>query len=98
MAGLAASLIVNKRITTTEAKAKELRPLAEKLVTLAKRDDLHSRRQVVAMIGSKPAMRVLFEDIAKAAADRNGGYTRIVKIGQRQGDAAPMALIEFIDV
>jgi large subunit ribosomal protein L17 len=95
--GLAASLILNERISTTEAKAKNIRPQIEKLVSIAREDTEHHRRLVRARIGSEAATRKLFEVIAPRFEDQNGGYTRIYKIGQRKGDAAPMALIEFVE-
>lgn len=93
---LAAQLFEHGRITTTETKAKRLRPLAEKLITKAKRGDLHSVRLVIAQIGSKDAAHTLFHEIAPKMADRNGGYTRITKVGPRKGDNAPMAVIEIV--
>lgn len=93
---LAAQLFEHGRITTTEAKAKRLRPLAEKLITKAKRGDLHNVRLVVAEIGNKDAVHVLFHEIAPSLADRDGGYTRITKVGPRKGDNAPMAVIEIV--
>lgn len=96
LANLAAALFTHKSITTTEAKAKRLRPLAEKLVTLGKRGDLHARRRVLAQIGDKTVVHVLFTEIAPLVAEREGGYTRITKIGNRKGDNAPMAVIELV--
>lgn len=96
LANLAAALFTHKSITTTETKAKRLRPLAERLVTFAKRGDLHARRRVLSVIGDKDATHVLFAEIAPLVADREGGYTRITKIGNRKGDNAPMAVIELI--
>lgn len=95
--GLAASLILNDRISTTEAKAKNIRPMVEKLVTIAREDTEHHRRLVMARIGSEAATRKLFDVIAPRFEDQNGGYTRIYKIGRRRGDAASMALIEFVE-
>lgn len=95
--GLAASLILNERISTTEAKAKNIRPQVEKLVSMAREDTEHHRRLVRARIGSDAATRKLFEVIAPRFEDQSGGYTRIYKIGPRKGDAAPMALIEFVE-
>ena len=95
--GLAASLILNERISTTEAKAKNIRPMVEKLVSMAREDTEHHRRLVMARVGSEAATRKLFEVIGPRFEDQNGGYTRIYKIGQRRGDAAPMALIEFVE-
>jgi large subunit ribosomal protein L17 len=97
LANLVCSLIEHRRIRTTLAKAKALRPVAEKLVTLAKRGDLHSRRLAVAALRHKGPVKVLFEDIAVASKDRQGGYTRITKLGQRASDSAPMAFIEWVD-
>ena len=96
-ANLCASLIEHNRIQTTEAKAKELRPIVEALVTLGRRGDVHAHRQAVAFLRSKSIAHALFADVAPRFADRPGGYTRIVKLGPRQGDAAPMAFIEFVD-
>ncbi len=98
MANLACSLIRERRVRTTLAKAKALRPVAERLVTLAKRGDLHARRQAAAFLRRKEAVRTLFEEVAEAAADRAGGYCRIIKLGPRQSDAAPMAYIEWVDL
>ena len=96
LANLAAALYTHKRITTTETKAKRLRPLAERLITFAKRGDLHARRRVLAVIGDKSVVHELFAVIAPQVADREGGYTRITKIGNRKGDNAPMAVIELV--
>ncbi len=96
LANLAAALYTHKSITTTETKAKRLRPLAERLITFAKRGDLHARRRVLSVIGSKEVVHVLFTEIAPLVADREGGYTRITKIGNRKGDNAPMAVIELV--
>ncbi|MRG61292.1 50S ribosomal protein L17 [Agromyces sp. CFH 90414] len=96
LANLAAALYTHKRITTTETKAKRLRPLAERLITFAKRGDLHARRRVLAVIGDKAVVHELFAVIAPQVADREGGYTRITKIGNRKGDNAPMAVIELV--
>lgn len=96
LANLAAALFTHKRITTTETKAKRLRPLAERLVTFAKRGDLHARRRVLSTIGDKSVVHELFAVIAPQVADREGGYTRITKIGNRKGDNAPMAVIELV--
>jgi large subunit ribosomal protein L17 len=93
---LAASLFTHKAVTTTETKAKRVQPVAEKLVTLAKRGDLHARRQVMADITDKSVVHELFTNIAPLVQDRNGGYTRITKLGFRKGDNAPMALIELV--
>jgi len=96
LANLAAALFTHKRITTTETKAKRLRPFAERLITFAKRGDLHARRRVLAVIGDKAVVHELFAIIAPQVADREGGYTRITKIGNRKGDNAPMAVIELV--
>ena len=93
---LAASLFTHKAVTTTETKAKRVQPVAEKLVTLAKRGDLHARRQVMADISDKNVVHELFTNVAPLVQDRNGGYTRITKLGFRKGDNAPMALIELV--
>lgn len=96
LANLASQLFEHGRITTTETKAKRVRPLAEKLITKAKRGDLHSRRVVLRTITDKGVVHVLFTEIAPKMAERDGGYTRITKIGNRQGDNAPMAVIEIV--
>ena len=96
LANLATSLFEHGRITTTETKAKRLRPFAERLITFAKRGDLASRRRVLTVVKDKGVVHVLFTEIAPQVADRNGGYTRITKIGPRKGDNAPMAVIEVI--
>ena len=96
VANLATSLFEHGRITTTEAKARVLRPFAEKLITKAKKGDLHNRRQVAAVIRDKGVVHALFEEIGPRYADRPGGYTRITKIGPRKGDNAPMAVIELV--
>ena len=96
-ANLAVSLIEHEQIVTTLEKAKDLRPIVEKLVTLGKRGDLHARRQVIAQIGNEDVVKRLFETIAPRYANRNGGYLRIMKAGFRQGDNAPLAVIEFVD-
>jgi large subunit ribosomal protein L17 len=96
MANLAASLFAAEAIVTTEAKAKALRPVAEKVITKAKKGGLHRHRQVVSFIGDKEAAAKLIDEIGPRYADRNGGYTRILKIGPRQGDNAPMARIELV--
>ena len=97
LANLATSLFEHSRITTTEAKAKRLRPLAERLITFAKRGDLHARRQVLSVIRDKDVVHTLFADIGPRFAERPGGYTRIVKVGPRKGDNAPMAVIELVE-
>src|SRR4051795_2175006 len=96
VSNLATSLFEHGRITTTEAKARVLRPVAEKLITKAKKGDLHNRRQVLATIRDKGVVHSLFEEIAPRYAERPGGYTRITKIGPRKGDNAPMAVIELV--
>jgi large subunit ribosomal protein L17 len=96
LANLATALITHKAITTTETKAKRLQPLADRLVTFAKRGDLHARRRVLTVIRDKGAVHELFTEIAPLVADRPGGYTRITKIGFRKGDNAPLAVIELV--
>ncbi len=96
LANLATALFTHKRITTTETKAKRLRPLAERLITFAKRGDLHARRRVMTIIRDKSAVHELFTEIAPLVAEREGGYTRITKVGYRKGDNAPMAVIELV--
>ncbi|MCT9623730.1 50S ribosomal protein L17 [Pseudarthrobacter equi] len=96
LANLAAALFEHKRITTTVTKAKRLKPYAERLVTFAKRGDLASRRRVLGLISNKGVVHELFTDIAQAVENRDGGYTRITKIGNRKGDNAPMAVIELV--
>lgn len=96
LANLASALFINKSIKTTESKAKRLRPVAERLVTFGKRGDLASRRRALAILRNKEAVHVLFTEIAPLVADRQGGYTRIVKVGNRKGDNAPMAVIELV--
>ncbi len=97
LANLATSLFEHGRITTTEAKAKRLRPLAERLITYAKRGDLHARRRVLTVIRDKGVVHELFAEIGPRYATRPGGYTRITKIGPRKGDNAPMAVIELVE-
>jgi large subunit ribosomal protein L17 len=97
LANLATSLFQHGRIRTTEAKAKRLRPYAEKLITLGKRGDLHARRQVLTKITDKSVVHELFTEIGPRFENRPGGYTRITKIGPRKGDNAPMAVIELVD-
>ncbi len=96
---MAGALFQHGRITTTEAKAKELRPIAEKLITLARKDatDVQAQRQAVAYLRSKDAVHNLFHQVGPRFTDRPGGYTRIVKLGPRQGDAAPMVYLELVD-
>jgi large subunit ribosomal protein L17 len=96
LANLASQLFEHGRIVTTEAKAKRLRPLAEKLITKAKRGDIHARRLVLTTVRDKGVVHTLFTEVAPSLADREGGYTRITKVGPRKGDNAPMALIELV--
>ena len=96
-ANMAASLIKHEQITTTLPKAKELRPFVEKLVTLAKKGDLHARRQAISQVRDVPQVGKLFETLGPRYSERNGGYIRIMKAGFRHGDNAPMAVIEFVD-
>jgi large subunit ribosomal protein L17 len=94
---LATALLEHERIVTTEPKAKELRRVADKLVTLGKRGDLHARRQALQVVRSNAVVRKLFNDIAPRFAERQGGYTRVLRLGYRPGDAAAMAVIELLD-
>ena len=94
---LAGALIEHGRIQTTEAKAKAVKPIAEKMITLGRRGDIHARRQAIAYLRSKDVVHKLFTDVAPRFADRPGGYSRIVKLGPRQGDAAEMAYLELVD-
>ena len=96
MANLATDLFMHEKVTTTEAKAKAVRPLAEKLITKARKGDLHSRRVVLKTITNKEAVHRLFEDVAPRYVDRPGGYTRITKLGPRRGDGAEEAIIELV--
>ena len=96
MSNLASALITHKRIKTTDAKAKELRMYIEPLVTYAKKGDLHSRRQVLKKIRHKSIVRELFDNIGPTFSNRNGGYTRIIKLGFRDNDCAPISMIEFV--
>src|SRR5512146_163977 len=96
LANLATALFEHGKITTTEARARRLRPYAEKLITFAKRGDLHARRQVLTVVTNKSGVHTLFTEIGPSFAERDGGYTRITKIGQRKGDAARMAVIELV--
>ena len=96
MSNLASALITHKRIKTTDAKAKELRMFIEPLVTFAKKGDLHSRRQVLKKIRHKSIVRELFDNIGPTFSNRNGGYTRIIKLGFRDNDCAPISMIEFV--
>jgi len=97
LANLATALFEHGRITTTETKAKRLRPLAERLITFAKKGDLHARRQVLTVVRDKEVVHTLFTEIGPQYAERQGGYTRITKIGPRKGDNAPMAVIELVE-
>lgn len=97
LANLATALFEHGRITTTEAKAKRLRPLAERLITFAKRGDLHARRRVMTVVRDKSVVHALFTEIGPNFASRAGGYTRITKIGPRKGDNAPMVVIELVE-
>ena len=94
--GIVTSLFQHERIETTEAKAKELRKVADKMLTLAKRGDLHARRQVMAYMMDEDVVKKLFDEVAPKYKDCQGGYTRIIKAGVRQGDAAPMVIIELV--
>lgn len=96
-ANLAGALIEHGRIRTTEAKAKAVRPIAEKMITLGRRGDIHARRQALAYLRSQDVVHKLFSEVAPRFADRPGGYTRIVKLGLRPGDSAPMAYLELVD-
>ena len=96
MSNLATALFEHGRITTTHAKARKLRPVAERLITFAKRGDLHARRQVLTVVPDKGVVHTLFTEIGPGFATRQGGYTRIIKIGPRKGDNAPMAVIELV--
>jgi len=96
LANLATALFQHGRITTTEAKARRLRPVAERLITFAKRGDIHARRHVLTVVTDKGVVHQLFTEIAPRYSDRPGGYTRILKLGPRPGDNAPMARIEFV--
>jgi large subunit ribosomal protein L17 len=98
LANQVCSLIEHQRIKTTLAKAKAVRPLAERMVTLGKKGSIHARRTALATLRQKRAVKKLFDDIAPRSAERNGGYTRIVKLGQRKSDSAPMAFIEWVDM
>ncbi|MBS4007403.1 MAG: 50S ribosomal protein L17 [Clostridium sp.] len=93
---LVTSMILAEKIVTTEAKAKQIRSITEKMVTLGKRNDLHARRQALAFLLDENAVTKLFENIAPRYEDRQGGYTRILKLGPRRGDAAPMAILELV--
>jgi len=95
--GLAIALFTSERIKTTEARAKEVRPLVEKIITWGKKGDVHSRRLAMAELGDKQLVHKIFADIAPRFAEREGGYTRILKLGPRKGDAAPMVIMELVD-
>ncbi len=97
LSNMAANLIIHKQIRTTHPKALETRRLVETLITKAKRGDLHARRQVLKVIPHKDVVKILFDDIAPQYADRNGGYTRIIKLGQRKNDAAEVSLLALVD-
>ena len=97
LANQVCSLIEHQRIRTTLAKAKAVRPLAEKMVTLGKKGSIHARRTAFAVLRQKDAVKKLFDEIAPRTSDRNGGYTRIVKLGQRRSDSAPIAFLEWVD-
>ena len=96
-ANMEASLIEHEQIVTTLPKAKDLRPVVEKLITLGKRGDLHARRQAISQVRDETVIRKLFDPLATRYADRNGGYPRVLKAGFRRGDNAPLAVIEFVD-
>ena len=98
MSNLAVALITHKKIKTTDAQAKELRTYVEPLITFAKRGNLHARRQVLKKIRHKNVVRELFDNIGPSFSDRNGGYTRITKLGFRDNDCAPVSIIEFVDM
>jgi large subunit ribosomal protein L17 len=95
--GLVGDLIRHERLRTTEAKAKEVRPLAEKMITLGKDGSLHARRQAIAYVNDKAVVKKLFDDIGPRFSSRSGGYTRIIKLGPRVGDGAPMAQLELVE-
>lgn len=97
LGGLAAQLIMHERIRTTETKATRLRPMADRLVTLGKEGSVHARRRALSLIEDREVIHKLFADVAPRFAGRSGGYTRVLKLGPRQGDAAPMAIIEFVE-
>ena len=98
LANLVCSLIKHKRVTTTLAKAKAARPVAEKMVTLGKKGTIHHRRFAVARLHQEKAVKILFKEIAPLFKDRRGGYTRIIRLNQRQGDAAQMAILEWVEL
>jgi large subunit ribosomal protein L17 len=91
------SLLEHERITTTDAKAKELRGITDRMITLGKRGDLHARRQALSVIRSKEVTAKVFDELADRYRDRPGGYTRVIKVGHRHGDAAPVSIIELVD-
>ncbi len=97
LSNMATSLFRHERIKTTQAKAKELRPYAERLITLARRGDLHARRQAARKIHDKEALKKLFDTLGPRYSDRNGGYMRILKLGQRKGDGAEIAVVQLVD-
>ena len=97
LGGLAAALFEHEKVRTTEAKAKALRPVAERLITFAKRGDVSARREVLKVVADRDVVHRLFAEIAPRMAERDGGYTRILKLGPRKGDGAPMALLELVD-
>jgi large subunit ribosomal protein L17 len=94
---LAAALLANERIKTTEARAKEVRPLVDRIISWGKRGDVHARRLALAELGDQALVKKVFDDIAPRFAERDGGYTRILKLGPRKGDAAPMVIMELVD-
>src|SRR5215471_4381280 len=96
LANLATALFEHGKITTTEARARRLRPVAERLITFAKRGDLHARRQVLTVVTDKSVVKTLFDEIGPSFAERQGGYTRVTKVAPRKGDNAPMAVIELV--
>ena len=93
---LVTSILEHERVTTTDARAKEVRPLTEKVITYGKRGDLHARRQALKIVRSRAVVRKVFDTVAKRFADRPGGYTRIIKLGRRKGDCAPLSIIELL--
>ena len=95
---LASQMIIYKRIKTTDAKAKELRMFIEPLITLEKKNDLHSRRMIIRKLPKKAIVKTLYDEVAPVYVDRNGGYTRIIKLGYRDNDRAPVSIIEFVDM
>ncbi len=97
LGGLAAALFEHDRVRTTEAKAKALRPVAERLITFAKRGDVSARREVLRVVPDRDLVHRLFTEIAPRFAERNGGYTRVLKLGPRKGDGAPMAVVELVE-